>query len=256
MLTLATSPPPAVQALLLQVVALGGVFLFTHFTALHLSSLQFALLGGLLAVACTYIAGLAIWWLPIQLLFAPALVLTLSLRLPSSYFLIAFIMLLVVYWSVFRTQVPLYLSSRKIWLALEGILPPAGSDKDFRFLDIGSGLAGVLTHLARTRPDGQFHGVETAPLPFLLSWLRIRLGKQHNCQVHWGSLWACDLKDYDVVYAYLSPAPMEHLWLKAKSEMRPGSLFISNTFAVPDHPPQQTFTTDDLHRSKLHIWHM
>ena len=248
--------PPAARALLLQVAALGSVFLFTHFAALHPSPLQFALLVGIVAAACTYFAGLATWWVLIQLLFAPAVVLTLSLRLPSTYFLVIFITLLVVYWSVFRTQVPLYLSSRKIWLALELVLPAAEPGKDFRFLDIGSGLGGVLTHLASARPDGQFHGVEAAPLPFLLSRLRVRLSGCPNCQVRWGSLWACNLKDYDVVYAYLSPAPMERLWLKAVSEMRPGTLFISNTFAVPDHPPQQTFTTDDLHRSKLHIWRM
>ncbi len=232
------------------------MFLFTHFAALHPTPLQFALLSGIVAATCSYLAGQAVWWLPIHLLFAPALVFTLSLHLPSAYFLAIFIILLVVYWSVFRTQVPLYLSSLKVWQALELVLPVATPGKELRFLDIGSGLGGVLTHLASVRPDGQFHGVETAPLPFLLSWLRIRLGNQRNCQVRWGSLWACDLKDYDVVYAYLSPAPMQRLWLKAKVEMRPGTLFISNTFEVPEQPPQQTFTTDDLHRSRLHIWHM
>lgn len=244
------------QALLLQAAAQGSVLLFAYFATLDASPLRLALLGGILAALCSHLMGQAIWWLAIQLLFAPALVLALSLHLPPSLFLAAFFILLVVYWSVFRTQVPLYLSSRKVWQALEVILPPVEPGRDFRFMDTGSGLGGVLIHLARARPDGQFLGVETAPLPFLLSWLRIRLSGQRNCKVHWGSLWACDLKDFDVVYAYLSPAPMARLWLKAKSEMRPGTLFISNTFEVAGHPPQQTFTTDDLHRSKLYIWHM
>jgi hypothetical protein len=38
--------------------------------------------------------------------------------------------------------------------------------------------------------------------------------------------------------------------------MRPGSLFISNTFAVPEHPPQETLTVEDLHRSTLYLWRM
>ena len=218
--------------------------------------LLFALLCGAIAVAFSYIAGLARWWLLIQFLFLPAMVWTLSLNLSPNWFLAAFLILLVVYWSTFRTQVPLYLSSRKIWSALELLLPPKTADKNFTFMDLGSGIGGVLTHLARVRQDGRYYGVETAPLPFLLSRLRIGLGGYRNCQVQWGSLWDCNLAQFDVVFAYLSPVPMNELWQKAHNEMRPGSVFISNTFAVPEHPPHQTFTVDDLHRSTLYIWHM
>ena len=63
-------------------------------------------------------------------------------------------------------------------------------------------------------------------------------------------------RQYDVVFAYLSPVPMSDLWLKAKQEMRPGSLFISNTFAVNDQPPQECITVDDLHHSTLYLWRM
>lgn len=248
--------PPAVVALLLQAAAFAGVFLFTHAAAIQMPTLLFALLCGASAAAFSHFAGLARWWLPIQLLFLPAMVWTLSLNLPPNWFLAAFLILLAVYWSTFRTQVPLYLSSRKIWNTLELLLPAAAPGKSFTFMDLGSGIGGVLTHLARARPDGNFYGVETAPLPFLLSRLRISLGGSRNCEVKWGSLWDCDLAPYDVVFAYLSPVPMDELWQKARSEMRPGTLFISNTFAVPGHPPPQTFTVDDLHHSTLYIWRM
>jgi hypothetical protein len=147
----------------------------------------------------------------------------------------------------------LYLSSNKVWHALEELLPP---ENDFRFADLGSGLGGVLTHLARVRPDGHYHGVESAPLPLLWSWLRIKLGGHRNCSVRWGSLWDCDLAEYDVVFAYLSPAPMERLWHKACGEMRPGTLFVSSTFSVPGQLPQRTIEVDDLHRSTLQVWKM
>jgi hypothetical protein len=74
--------------------------------------------------------------------------------------------------------------------------------------------------------------------------------------VSWGNLWDCDLSQYNVVFAYLSPVPMDALWNKARQEMRPGSLFISNTFAVHDNPPQESITVDDLHHSTLYIWRM
>jgi len=227
------------------------VLLVVRLFKLPLSPMQFALACGAVAATLSHFAGLARWWLAIQLLFAPALMLMLAIGLAPGYYLVAFLVLLAVYWSTFHTQVPLYLSSHQAWRALEGLLP---ADRAFAFMDIGSGLGGVLIHLAKVRPEGRYYGVESAPLPFLISWLR--LGMVSNGKVSWGSFWSTDLGRYDVVFAYLSPVPMEKLWHKVHNEMRPGTLFISNTFVVPEHPPQQTIQTDDMHRSTLYVWRM
>lgn len=222
-------------------------------SALHPAPLTFALGCGTLAAALSRIVGIARWWLFIQFAFVPALALMLSLDIPPGFFLAAFLVMLAVYWSTFRTQVPLYLSSNKVWQALETRLP---AGKPFTFIDLGSGTGGVLTHLARINPHGSYRGVESAPLPFLWCWLRIKLGGYTQCTVRWGSLWDCDLSQYDVVFAYLSPVPMTDLWLKACREMRPGSQFISNTFTVDGQAPQESITVNDLHHSTLHFWRM
>lgn len=251
--------PPAVIALLLQsasfLLSLAGVIL----TGAHPAPLTFALLCGLFAALLSRLAGLARWWLFIQFAFAPALVLALSLDIPPGFFLAAFLVMLAVYWSTFQTQVPLYLSSNKVWHELEALLPAPQAGSSFRFMDLGSGLGGVLTHLARVRPDGHYSGVESAPLPWLWSWLRTR--RHRNCAVYWGSIWdkalpACHLAQYDVVFAYLSPVPMERLWHKARAEMRPGAVLVSSTFAVPGQQPDQTISVDDLHHSTLLVWKM
>jgi len=244
-----TRLPPSLIALALQLAACLVSLLIAG--GLGWPPIALALLAGLIAAVLSHFFGLARWWLPIQLLFAPALVITLAADMPPLFFLFGFLLLLLVYWSTFRSQVPLYLSSRKVWMALETLLP---ADRPLRFIDIGSGLGGVLTHLARARPESHFHGVEIAPLPFILSWLRIRLGGFRNCTVRRQSLWDCDLGDYDVVFAYLSPVPMAELWQKVERELHPGALFISNSFNVSDHPPQTTREIDDLHRSKLYVW--
>ena len=244
-----TRLPPSLIALALQLAACLVSLLIAG--GLGWPPIALALLAGLIAAVLSHFFGLARWWLPIQLLFAPALVITLAADMPPLFFLFGFLLLLLVYWSTFRSQVPLYLSSRKVWMALETLLP---ADRPLRFIDIGSGLGGVLTHLARARPESHFHGVEVAPIPFALSWLRIKLGGYRNCTVRWQSLWDCDLGEYDVVFAYLSPVPMAELWQKVERELRPGSLFISNSFAVNNHPPQATREVDDLHHSKLHLW--
>ncbi len=244
--------PPAITALLLQCAAYALTLLSARILAVQMAPLAFALLCGLFAMTLSHFVGQARWWLFIQLLFAPALVLMLALNISPGFFLTAFLLLLLVYWSTYRSQVPLYLSSNKVWRALANLLPGAS----FRFIDLGSGLGGVLTYLANVRPDGRYSGVESAPLPWLWSWLRIRLGGYRQCQVHWGNMWDCDLSEFDVVFAYLSPVPMERLWRKARAEMRPGSIFISSTFAVPDESSHETIETDDLHGSTLFIWRM
>jgi precorrin-6B methylase 2 len=246
--------PPSITALLLQLIAILLAFLGFGIAGITINALLLAFVCGLLAALLSYAAGLARWWLWIQLFFAPALVLMLRANIPSDIFLAAFIVMLLVYWSTFRSQVPLYLSSKRVWITLEDLLPEAGTH--FKFLDIGSGMGGVLTHLARKRPEGQYFGVENAPLPFFFSKLKIQLGRYQNCHVQWASMWDSDLSQYDVVFAYLSPVPMARLWQKAKQEMRGGSLFVSNSFVVKQHPPHYSITLDDMHRSTLYVWHM
>ena len=248
--------PPSVIALVVQLAAFFFATIFLHLSGQMLPPLAYAILSGGVAAVLSYVVGLARWWLLIQFLFVPTLVFMLRLNLPSWIYLAAFLLMLLVYWSTFRTQVPLYLSSKKVWRTLEDLLPQTQTDKRFSFMDIGSGMGGVLTHLAAARPDGQYFGIENAPLPYLLSLIKIKLGNHSNCKVLWGNLWACDLACYDIVFAYLSPVPMSQLWQKVKNEMRPGTLFVSNSFPVSQHPPQYTITLDDSRHSTLYIWNM
>jgi len=194
--------------------------------------------------------GLAPWWLPINLLFTPALVLALSFGVAPSWFLAAFLLLLLAYWSVFRSQVPLYLSSRKAWAAVANLLP---CKPDFCLLDVGAGLGGMLGYLSLKRLDGRFYGMEIAPLPFALAWLRRKAGRGMH-QIRWGDFWSHNFAAYDVVYAYLSPVPMARLWAKACTEMATGSRFISNTFPVFGAEPEEIVDLDDFHHSRLYVY--
>jgi hypothetical protein len=245
--------PPAIVALFLQLFAFACALLITHVAGIRLPLMAFALICGLFAAVLGYVAKLDRWWLLILCVFAPALAMAFVADIRPGYFLAAFLIMLLVYWNTFRTQVPLYLSSEKVWQALERFLPPP-KPEGFTFVDIGSGLGGVLSHLAKVRPDGDYCGIESAPLPFL--WSSLRLSAYKQCRVRWGNLWDCNLSRYDVVFAYLSPAPMERLWHKAKAEMRPGTVFISSTFAVPGQTPVEVVETDDLHKSTLLVWRM
>jgi hypothetical protein len=230
-------------ALILLVPALGLL-------GVDLALAQAAFIQGGLAAVVGAGLGMAPWWLPINLLFAPGLIWMLSFSISPLWFLAAFLLLFLTYWSVFGSQVPLYLSSRKAWSAMVDLLP---GKPGFALLDVGAGLGGMLGYLSRRRPDGRFYGMEIAPLPFALAWLR-RMAGRGSYQIKRGDYWEHSLAAYDVVYAYLSPVPMAKLWVKACAEMAPGGRFISNTFAVPGAEPKQIVELDDFHRSRLYVY--
>lgn len=246
--------PPGVKLLLLQLAA-TALWLTLAMPLLRASGVvlpfwQHALGAGAVAVVLGLAWRLPGWWLPINFLFIPGLLTMQGLGLASSWYLAAFALLLLVYGGVARSQVPLYFSSRKAWHAVAGLVPAGAA-----VIDLGSGLGGMLAFLSRQRPEGRYVGVETAPLPFLLGWIRAQFGGGRYA-IRWNSLWKVDLRAFDVAYAYLSPVPMTALWLKVQAEMRPGTLFISNTFAVPGVEPWQVVQLDDLHHSKLYLYRL
>lgn len=243
---------PAIAALLLQVAAFPLTLAATWLLAtsgIPMSYLPVALIQGGFAAALSWWRGLASWWRAIQLLFPLALLGAAQLALPPAVYLAVFLFLLVLYWSTYRTQVPYYPSNRRVWEAVAGLLP---QNERVRVVDIGSGLGGLVLHLAR-RPGVEAVGIELAPLPWLLSRLRARLAGNGACFIR-GDYNSLNFGEFDVVFAYLSPAAMGALWRKAAREMRPGSLLLSYEFVIDDRLPNRTvYPTEG--GPGLHIWH-
>lgn len=191
--------------------------------------LETALVIGGVAFLFSSLTRQPIWWRVMHAAFMPLAWVVTQFNIDPVWFLLAFILLLLVYRGAVTEQVPLYLTNAATADALAGILAGRPS---LRFLDLGAGVGSMLKPLAGRFPEGRFIGVENAPLTWAAGWLNTR--SRANIHWRWGDLWQTDLKDFDVVYAFLSPVPMAALWEKARSEMRPGSLFVSNSFPVPD----------------------
>ncbi|WP_374565003.1 hypothetical protein [Nitrosomonas sp.] len=242
---------PSIAALLIQITATitSGV-LIALFSA-NAGLLGWVILQALLAGLLSFVARLPVWWMPMHLLFMPLVIAALTLNISSTWYLLLFLGLLLIYGKSFVTQVPLYLSSESVNQALETLLP---QQQQFSFIDLGSGCGGLLKNLANAHGNGSFHGIESAPVPYVISKLRSFLGSGYD--VRWGDFWKHDFSHYDVVYAYLSPVPMNSLWQKAKKEMRPGSLLISNTFVIPGVAPDQSIRLNDFSNSTLYLWRL
>lgn len=210
-----------------------------------------ALLQGSLALLISRLWGLPTWWLLMQFAFFPLALLLHQAQIPPYWYLIGFVLLLLTFRGTLRDRVPLYLSNQRTAEELAKLIPER---PDCRVLDLGCGNGQLLSWLAKQRPNAEFHGVESSPLPFLLAWLRLhRLG---NCRLRFGDLWSEDLGRYDLVYAFLSPEPMPRLWRQARARMRPGSLFISNSFEIPGIEPDEVLEVEDRRQTQLLIWRL
>jgi hypothetical protein len=248
--------PRIASAALVQVVAAVVLISVVRAIGRPIPLWGFVISTGALAAAFTNRVGLERWWVSMQLAFPLLLLTMLTLDWSPWVYLSLFAALALVYWSTFRTRVPLYLSNAETWQAIEALLPAMQPGRTVRFVDLGSGLGGLLFHLSKQRSDIQFEGIELAPLPVLTSQLRGWLSSRRNLRFHWGSFWKRDLADFDVVFAFLSPVPMLELWRKAEKEMRAGSLFVSCAFEVPGQMPDRIVELSSTRQPQLLIWRM
>ena len=251
-----TRLPVSLQSFIIQcaawlLVALLG-FLFQFLFSFHAALWQFALAQGVMAAGLSWLLRQPVWWLPLHLGFFPVILLAQQLNLPAWFYLAAFLLLVLFYWSSFRTRVPLYLSGRKAWDALIPLLPQA---TPFRFIDIGSGFGDVPFYLESRFPQAHFFGTEIAPAPWLIS--RVRAWLRHSRVSFLRRDYAAlDLAGFDVVFAFLSPAAMPEVWQQAQSQMRPDSLFISLSFEVHARQPDHVITLAEGARHTLYAWRM
>jgi hypothetical protein len=211
--------------------------------------LETALAIGAVALLIATLTRQAWWWRAIHLLFAPLAWGVAELAIDPGWFLLLAILLLLVYRGALSGQVPLYFSNADTANALAEIITYRSPR---RFLDLGAGVGSILRPLAMAHPDISFTGVENAPATWLTG--RLRTAGLRNCEWRWGDIWQSRLADYDVVYAFLSPIPMPDLWKKVEAEMRPGSLFISNSFAVPNIEASAIIEVNDARHTQLYCY--
>ena len=202
------------------------------------------LLAWLLALGCR----MPSWWCWINALFVPLIALAQLAELPAGLWLIGFLLLLLIFWRTDASRVPLYLTNRDTADTIDTLV----HDQVRTFYDLGCGDARLLRILARRHPKVQFVGFEHAPLTWL--WARVGSARTPNLSVRLGSFWRVDLRDVDLVYAFLSPAPMPRLWQKACAEMGPRALLVSNSFAVPDVVPVRELHVADRRATQLYCY--
>lgn len=256
-----SSVSPAFFALFIQLLALVILTLFLFITisidqyvnseylALNSISLVFSLSG--IALGLSIFFKVPIWWYAIHFFFPISVYAAYQLEIPWVWYFLCFLVSLGVFWSIFKTQVPFFPSTRWVTTELLQLIPKDNSSK---VIDIGSGLGRLPITLGKERPMSTVEGIEIAPFLWIMSCL-IAFFRRSKVNIRLGNYHHLNFRDYDLVFAYLSPAAMPALWKKAASEMRNGTLLVSYEFIIPDvHPSFIISKGDDS--PMLYAWKM
>ncbi|MBC7188660.1 SAM-dependent methyltransferase [Candidatus Aerophobetes bacterium] len=93
--------------------------------------------------------------------------------------------------------------------------------------DLGCG-DGRIVAVAAGEFGARAVGIEADPVRFLISFLRVKLGRTKNrAKIIWGNFYSCSLSEATVVTVFLSPEANERLKEKLQRELSPGTRIVS-----------------------------
>lgn len=151
-------------------------------------------------------------------------------------------------WGYFVTRVPFVPTRSADIDLLINKLPITRND---RVYDLGSGDGRVLIHIARST-GAVCKGFELTLWTHLLSRLRTRHLKlpisfirQNFFEANWS--------EATIIYCYLYPHLVDHVYEKALGECRPGTRVISRDFPFENFKPDQVLQVGS---HKLYIYHI
>ena len=239
---------PALMALLIQcfamVCVLTLVWINIHTFQVIIPVVMLCTAQGIIASICAIRLMRDSWWRYIHFAFPFAIYAAWSLKLPKEIYLAGFLIVAGFFWTCFKTRVPYYPSSEIVWKRVRELLPDA---RPLRLIDIGSGLGGLIFNIEKQVFGLQLSGIETAPVPWFISQLR-KYQTGSKAKFILGDYNSLNFGDFDVIFAYLSPAAMVSLYLKAIQEMRPDTILISQEFEIPDVKATHVITAPENER--------
>lgn len=240
---------PLLKAFTCQFLALTITFLIAHWLLIFHHPIIFLLSQSVLAVGGSILIRQPMWWIPIHLLFLPLVFIFFTLTIPAWWYLAIVIVMTLIFWGTIRGDVPLFLSSKDVAEVVTIFLE---QEKANKFADLGAGVGTVAISAAKSLPNLKVDAWERAPLPFLMSWWRGK--KLQNYKALRENFFNANFSDYDVIFAFLSPAAMPEVSRKIQREMKSGALFISSSFPSDLWQPESVLHLSDFRKTVLYCY--
>ncbi len=161
---------------------------------------------------------------------------TVSMELLSILFTVlnlSFALLIFFLTLAFVTGAP-FVRSNKI--AVDAMIRLAKLKPGMKVYDLGSGDGTLLFRAADLGAIAV--GLEINPFLVLWTWIKKTLSQRsktgfnpvNRITVRWQNFWRTDIHDADVVFVYLLPWRMDTLETRLKTQCKPGTIIISNSF--------------------------
>lgn len=111
------------------------------------------------------------------------------------------------------------------------------------FYDLGCGRGTLVVAVKRRFPHFNVYAIDNSLLRIFFAKLKsIFLGKEICFKKK--DLFKADLRDADIVYAYLWYDLLPPLEKKLQKELKKGTVVITNTFCFPNWKPIETYVTN------------
>ena len=186
------------------------------------------------------------WWLVIHLLFLPSALALHSQELSQFWYLLITVVLILVFWGTVKGDAPLFFSSSAVVNSVSQLITQESAQ---HFAELGAGIGTVTVTLAKYHPQLTINAWERAPLPWAINVWRNRHYANSSC--YRDNLWSCDFNQYDLIFVFLSSAVLPELGAKLQASMRPGSLLVSSSFAIPHWQPETIKQLNDIAKTQL-----
>jgi hypothetical protein len=147
------------------------------------------------------------------------------------------------------SPMPTSYKARKTMLQLIRKVPFSGA-----VVDLGSGWGTICHALARAFPNVAVTGYENSRVPFFFSLCIGRFFKRKNLRFVMKNFYHASLRDTGMIMCYLYPGAMTKLKNKFEKELKPGTIVVSNTFAVPGWKPDRVVEVNDFYRTNIYIY--
>lgn len=134
---------------------------------------------------------------------------------------------------------------------IEELIP---SHLEGKIYELGCGWGELAYHIAKKHPEATVHALEVSPFPWLWAYMRFQMSPLPNLRLFWEDIFRVSVNDANVIVCYLYPGAMERLKKKFEKELSPGTLIISNSFAIPGWEPTEVVRVNDLYRTKIYVY--
>lgn len=120
--------------------------------------------------------------------------------------------------------------------------------------ELGSGWGTLAFPLAKKYPNCSVVAYENSFVPYYFSRLRLCFSRHKNLHIKKQDFFNKDLSQASMIVCYLYPRAMQKLKKKFETELKKGTLVVSNTFSIPGWTPYKTYEIKDIYHSKIYMY--